>query len=194
MRHRSSILAAGALVLAACSTDKATGVGVSGTVSFTYTGGGGGSYNATGTIVSAASATTARSTTWATGWKVSANASTNVAANVARSNLFDFASITIARQSTGSSAVDPNCTPSTTTACTDVILLVGADGTGKTDFFCQLTAGSVTIASMSASNVQGSFSGSGTCTQGVSPFATSTWVVSNGSFNVPIVPVPPAGT
>lgn len=194
MRHRSILLAASVLAIAACSADKAVGVATSGSVSFSYTGAGGGSYNATGSIASNASATTARTTTWAAGWKGTSDGGTYVAANLVRTNVSDVTAITIARQTTGTSAVDSTCVSSTTKACTDVLLMLGVSSGSGLNFICMLTTGSVTIASISATNVQGSFSGSGTCSETVSPFATSAWVVTNGSFNVPIVPTPPAGT
>jgi hypothetical protein len=193
LRHRGYLLAAALCVLSACSSDDTTGVngGVSGSVVFDFTGGGGGNYNATGAIAANASASTVNTTTWAAGYKDNNDNSTNVAANIAHaSNQSDLFVATIARQTVGSSNVDSSCSPTSTTACTSIFLILGSNSsTGDFSWVCDLTAGTVTITSISGNNAQGTFSGTGSCSQ--STGGTSTWVVTNGSFNVPLLATPP---
>lgn len=191
LRHRRYLVAAASLVLAACGDDPTgTNAAVSGSVSFSYTGGGGGSYSASGAISSVASQQTIHTTTWATGFRDNPTTSINVAANVPQSgSLANYFFITVGRQTVGSSTIDVNCSTDNP-ACTDVVLVVGSNQAGTSfQFFCQLESGTVTITSISNDNVQGTFSGSGTC---FTPAAVeSAFTVTSGSFNVPLVATPP---
>lgn len=196
MRHRSLVCAAGFVALASCSSDKTTGIdgGVSGSVSFTYTGAGqtNASYSATGSIATSASTSATHTTTWAAGYKDNNDNSTNIAANFAKANnLADVFVTTIARQTVGSSTIDPNCQSTATSACTDVVLALNEDAQRNFGYACILNAGNVTITAVSGTNAQGTFQGTGTCVQTVSPFAVSNWTVANGSFNVPLLTSPP---
>lgn len=179
-------------LLAACGSDSKSPTdinngNVSGTASFTYTGGGGGSYSATGAIASSAIQTTPFATTWATGWKDNSDNSTNIAANIPRTGgLADFLVITINSQTTGAATIDPNCSPTNTTSCNEVVFVIGMNASGETfSYGCLLESGTITILSISSTNATGSFAGSGTCFDASQ--ATSAFTVTNGSFNVPLL-------
>ena len=180
-------------LLAACSSDSPTEVptgNASGTVSFTYSGGGTGSYSATGAISSSANTTTGRTTTWAAGYKVSSTNSTNVMANMARAGgISDMVIIILNRQTTGTGTINTTCQPTASATCNVLAFVIGASGSGSTEAFafnCVLVSGTITVASISSSNAAGSFSGSGMCVNGTT-FASSTFSVTNGSFNVPLL-------
>jgi len=195
LRHRGYLFAAALAGLAACGSDSPTGTNanVSGSAAFNYTGGGGGSFSATGAVGVTTPAATLHTSQWATGWKDNTDGSTNVAANVpTTSGKANFFGIVIGRQTVGSSPVDVSCT-SSNPACTQVFLIVNTNQQGSTfDFLCELESGTVTITSIANDNVQGTFAGSGTCTQGVTPFGESAWTVTSGSFNVPLIATQPA--
>jgi hypothetical protein len=184
---RIAVIAALAL-LSACS-DSVTDVNgaLSGSLSFNYTGGGGGSYSATGAITSAALASTPFATTWALGFKDATDNSTNVAANIPKpGTTSDLATITVKGQATGTFSIDVNCLVTGTSTCNDVTLITGQDASGQTfSNLCSLTAGSITVSALSSTSATGTFSGSGLCF--TSAGAPSTWVVTNGSFNVPLL-------
>ena len=177
-------------LLAACGSDGPTSVNgaISGSVAFTYTGGGGGSYNATGSIASSASDATARATTWSAGYTDATDNSTNIVSNLATSaTLSNMAVIVINRRTVGSSTINTTCQPTTTTTCSFLALIIGQNASGSTfAFSCTLDAGTVAIASISATKVTGTFSGTGTCINGTT-FASTTFVVTNGTFDVPLL-------
>lgn len=190
MRYRGIAVVAALTVLSACGGDSATDVingAVSGSLSFNYTGGGGGSYSATGAITTAALSSTPYTTTWAMGFKDATDNSTNVAANIPKtSTTSDLAVISVKGQATGTFNVDANCTSSGASTCNEVSLLVGQSSSGQSfSYICSLTTGSITISALSSTTATGSFSGSGTCFS--STLGTSTWVVTNGAFNVPLL-------
>jgi len=188
--HKRIAIAAALSLLVACGGDSATNVingAISGSLSFNYTGGGGGSFSATGGITSAALASSPFTTTWAAGFKEASDNSTNVAANVPRtSTTSDLTAITVKGQSTGTFNIDVNCVATGTSTCNDVVFLTAQAG-GGTSFSnaCSLTAGSITVSTLSSTSAVGSFSGSGTCS--TSTGTVSNWVVTNGTFNVPLL-------
>lgn len=180
--------------LMACGSDSVTNpinAVTSGSLSFNYTGGGGGSYNATGGISSATLASTPYTTTWAAGYKDATDNSTNIASNIPRtSTTSDVVVITIKGQTATTGTINVNCVTSGTVACNSVNLLLGQSSSGATfSNICSLESGSVTLASISSTNATGSFSGSGMCFS--SAGTTSAWVVINGAFNVPLLPTVP---
>jgi hypothetical protein len=177
-------------MLAACGGDSTTNpidVAVSGSLSFNYTGGGGGTFSATGGITSAAFAANPYTTAWAAGFKDSTDKSMNIAGNVPRTaTTSDVAAITVKGQTTGTFNVDTNCVATATSTCNDVILLTGWSSSAQSfGSSCLLTAGSITISTLSNTNAVGSFTGSGRCF--TSTGTASAWVVTNGSFNVPLL-------
>ena len=195
MSHRRLAVLASLSVLMACGSDSGTNpitAVTSGSVSFSYTGGGGGSYNASGGISSATLAATPFTTTWAAGYKDATDNSTNIASNIPRTGTTsDLVVITIKGQTASTGTIAVGCVPTSTVACNSVSLLIGQSSSGATfSNICSLESGSITLASISSTNATGSFSGSGTCVS--SAGATSAWVVLNGAFNVPLLPNVPS--
>ena len=195
MSHKRLAILASLSVLMACGSDSVTSpidAATSGSLSFSYTGGGGGTYTATGGISSATLASAPYATTWAAGYKDATTNSTNIAANIVRtSTTSDVVIITIKGQTASTGSIVVDCTPTSTSACNSVTLLVGKTSSGTTfGNICSLTSGTITIASLSSLNANGSFSGSGTCV--TSTGGTSAWVVINGLFNVPLLPNVPS--
>jgi hypothetical protein len=184
------------LLLAACGDKSPTNINeslASGTLSFAYTGGGGGSYNATGALAPTANDATLSATTWAAGWKDNSDGSTWFMSNVARAGgLSDLAFVIIKQQTAGSADIDPNCQPTSTVMCNGVGTIIGSSATGSWSFICSLTSGTITIASISSTNATGSFSGAGTCLDGAT-IGSTPFVVTNGSFSVPLMANPPTG-
>lgn len=174
------LLLSGCVALAACSGDTITGPnGESGSLSFSFTGAGGASsFNAAGAVPTGAS-TGYGASPWAIGSKDNANQIFDVlAAGPKTSTTWDIASVTIARLTVGSSAI--NCASE---MCTGVAVLFGsAPGNNSYAFQCVLTTGTVTLAIISATRAVGTFSGSGQCiaTSG----ATTPFAVANGAFDV----------
>lgn len=163
-------------------------------MSFTYSraGGNAASYGATGAITTATSAAAAHASTWAAGYRDNRDNSTNILANLVTQNaLSDLFAVTVPRQTVGSSTIDQSCQRTPTAACTAVALELNSDAQGNFTDACTLTSGTLTITALSATNAQGTFQGAGRCVQTVSPFTVSTWTVSNGSFNVPLLVSPP---
>lgn len=194
MQRRHQALVACLSLLAACGSDStAPAVGVSGTVTFTYTGAGGGSYSATGSLLSTANQATAQTTTWSTGWKDNTDNSTNVFSNVpTTAALSNYIGIIISGQTSGAAPIVPTCQTTTTTSCTSVVFFTGFNANAGTwTYLCVLESGTVTIASISATNATGSFSGTGTCLS--SALTASAFTITNGSFNVPLLANIPTG-
>ena len=190
MKHTRIAIVAALGLLAACGSDSATNVidtAISGSLSFNYTGGGGGTFSATGGITSAALASSPYVTTWAAGFKDASDNSTNVVANIPRtSTTSDVAAISVKGQSTGTFNIDVNCVETATSTCNGVALFTGFNGATETfSNGCVLSNGTITISTLSSTNAVGSFTGSGACT--TSTGTVSTWVVTNGAFNVPLL-------
>lgn len=190
MSHKRITLIAILSMLAACGGDSTTNpidVATSGSMSFNYTGGGNGTFSATGGITSAALASSPYTTTWAAGFKEASDNSTTIAANVPRTaTTSDISAITVKGQSTGTFTIDPSCVETSTSTCNDVLLITGWASGGQTfSSSCLLSSGSITISTLSSTNAVGTFSGSGTCFTATG--ASSVWVVSNGAFNVPVL-------
>jgi hypothetical protein len=190
VNHRRLAIVAALSLLAACGSDSATNVidAISGSLSFNYTGGGGGSFSATGAITSAALANSPFTTTWAMGFKDSINNSTNIAANIPRtSTTSDFAIIAVKGQSTGTFNLDATCAPTGASTCNELTLWIGQSAAFQSwGSVCALDSGTITISRLSSTNAVGTFSGSGQCV--TSAATVSSWVVTNGAFDVPLLP------
>jgi hypothetical protein len=186
------LLVGSAVLVAACSSDKTTGptIGASGSLAFAYTGAGtsaSASFTATGAIpTNLTSSNSLGATAWAAG--TSQSGSLEIAAAVPRSSTtWDLSTISINQTTVGSETIDPTCTTAT---CADVSLLIATDANDTSfSFVCQLTSGTISIASISANRASGSFSGTGTCfTQSG---GSSAFTVTNGTFDVPLTSVVP---
>jgi hypothetical protein len=167
--------------LTSCSDSGPNG-NASGTVSFSFTGGGGGTYNVTGAIPVNASALF--TTNWAAGARDDANNTTEViSVRTATASTFDEIVITIPRTTAGSSTIDVNCSANT---CADVSFLIGTNSSGSVfQYLCVLETGTIAIGSISSTRASGTFSGTGTCTNGGG--TETAFAVTGGSFNVPLV-------
>jgi hypothetical protein len=172
-----------ALVFIGCSSSDTTAptIGVSGSMSFAFTGGGGGTFNATGSMPVNV-ATTFGTAPWAVAASNASSQTLIVEAAIPRgTNSWDFATIHVAGLTTGTRTI--GCTGQT---CNDFAVFIETNtAESNYQFFCTLTSGSITVASISATHATGSFSGSGSCT-GSTPGTPTAFAVTNGSFDVGI--------
>jgi hypothetical protein len=192
-----SILALLALAVTASCGDGGTdptNLAASGTVAFSYNGGAlvaAGSYNATGGLPQ--NQTDVQNQTWAAGYRDTQNGNVlGVISTFARSGRYDMAAIYFDRSTTGSSTVDlENCAAE---VCPAMIFWynLSESSTATGEVLCGLETGTLTIASISSTTASGSFSGTGSCIS-LDAGTESTFTVSYGSFNVPIVADPGIG-
>ena len=172
------------LSLLACDS---TEPNVSGSVSFTYTGAGGGTFSAAGNAPSFAAPST--STSWAVGY-TEAGETYVVASRPRTGGLIDMAILRVQRNTTGSEPIDPACDVEGGTACSGLMFSLNFNGNGDTgDFFCFLSSGTVVVTEISESRIKGTFSGSGSCTAG-SGGTPAAFTVSGGTFDVARVAAP----
>jgi hypothetical protein len=177
--------------LASCGGDDPTdpNTGVSGAMSFSYTGAGASSsttFSASGSIplnVGSDTSSNLGSGAWAAG-SVSPTANYVIVGGVIprSSTAWDITQVSAARKTVGTSTIDPNCDAEATN-CTGVFVFFNFNGNGDTfSYLCQLTTGTVTISAISSTNITGTFSGTGQCFTALG--ATSNFTVNNGTFNV----------
>src|SRR4051812_28417012 len=172
-------------ILMGCS-DSGPGI-LSGTLSFSYSGAGAvgtGTYNASGSLPFDFFAGPSDKS-WAAGFVANQSNTVSLAASLPRANAkWDMVAMTIPTKTVGTPTISANCTADT---CTSLALTVGTSADESSfDMTCVLTTGSITISAISK-RAQGSFSGSGSCTDqsaGITPFS-----VSNGTFDVPVVEI-----
>lgn len=176
------------LVLAAsCSDSPSTPiVGFNGALSFTYTGGGGGTHTADGDFT-AITSSNLYTTDWAYGVRSEVDVVLGIVSNQPRTaTSHDMTILAVNRLTTGSSSISADCDPDVDAGCTGVVFFRGQSNTFTTyEHYCILTTGTVNIASISNSRATGTFSGSGFCFDVDSndePF-----VVTNGTFNVALL-------
>lgn len=186
MIPRSYVVAAASLALLACGGgDKTTGpnnTGASGSVSFSFSGGTSGNFNASGAINSTTSADFSRA--WAAGVKDASAGTVEIAATTPKAgSTHDLVTMIIPRTTTGSSTIVSSCSGQN---CAAIAVLFGSQINGSGfSFICDVESGTITIASISNTKVTGSFSGTGHCF--TSAGAQSNFTVTNGSFDVPLV-------
>lgn len=156
-------------------------------MSFGYSGGISGTFNVSGQMPTSISGQ--ETSSWAAGEVVTtgADAGTYVAASTPRdANSHDIAFLQTNRTNAGSSTIDfDNCTAS---VCSTVFFFFGlANGTGSSFLQdCYLQTGTIVITEVSATRIKGTFSGAGLC---FTPTGTQTsFTVTNGTFDVPIMP------
>jgi len=172
-----SIVLLGAL---ACSDSAGPGHG---SLSFAYTGAGGGNFSASG------DAAFTTGTSWAAGFLRTGE--THVGAANPRSGvLIDLAILRLERTTPGSESIDPACNIDGSTACTGMDFYLNFNGDGDTrDFGCALTSGTIVLTEISSSRAKGTFSGTGMCVDGTGG-ASEAFSVSNGAFDVALVAPP----
>jgi hypothetical protein len=184
MTHRIVVVA----LLGVLSCKDSSGPNTLGSLSFSFTGGGGGTYSASGAAPSF-SAPPPTATSWATGFVDGAE--TFIAASRPRSGvLVDLVLLRFGLTTTGTETIDPACNIDGTPACNGMDLSLNFNGNGDTaDFFCSLTSGTIVVTSVSGGRAQGTFSGNGQCQPGTGG-APSAFSVSNGTFDVALVAPP----
>jgi hypothetical protein len=177
------------MLLGTLSCSDVTEPGIGGSVTFTYTGAGGGTFSASGDAPSLAT-DPPTATSWAVGYVEDGD--TYIGGSRPRSGgLVDLAILRLERTTTGSDAIDPSCDTDGGTSCTGMTFFLNFNGNGDSgDFFCGLNSGTVVVTEISGSRAKGTFSGSGTCFPGAGS-TSSPFSVSNGTFDVAMV-VPPA--
>lgn len=176
-----------AVLFGALSCSDSSGPDVRGSLAFTYTGAGGGSFSASGDAPAFTAPPTG--TSWAVGF-VQAGES-HVAGSTPRSGgLVDLAILRLERTTPGPESIDPACDIDGSASCTGMVLFLNFNGNGDTgDFFCGLTSGTIVLTEMGSSRARGTFSGNGNCSAGTGG-ATSVFSVSNGVFDVALVAPP----
>lgn len=159
-----------------------------GSVSFTYTGAGGGSFSASGAAPSF-NAPPPTDASWVFGYVESGEL--HIAGGRPRSSgRSDLAILRLERTIAGSATIDASCNIDGDVSCTGLELLLNFNGNGDTgDFFCSLTSGAIVLTEVNASRARGTVSGNGTCIPGTGGSA-SAFSVSNGAFDVPLVDPP----
>lgn len=178
-------LASVLLSLLACDSTEPSAAG---SMSFTYTGAGGGTFSAAGNAPSFTAPST--STSWAVGYTDAGE--TYVAASKPRTGgLIDMAILRIQRTTAGSEPIDPTCDVDGVAACSGLMFALNFNGNGDSgDFFCFLSSGTVVVTEISESRIKGTFSGSGSCAAGAGG-TPAAFTVTGGTFDVARV-APPA--
>jgi hypothetical protein len=189
MKLKSVLAFAFAVALAGCG-DSTTPTVTIGSLSFTYTGAGAATattYAATGTIpatVNTNGTSSLGTIPWAAGSVDQTNNFTIIGASVPRTpTTWDVTNIVATRTTVGTSPIAANCDDPEATDCTGVMALFGMNPNGDSfAYLCALSTGSVTISTITSTNITGTFSGSGACF--TEEGAASAFTVTNGIFNV----------
>ena len=186
MNHPRVLLVAAFAFIASC--DDGTGpndLSLAGSMSFNFTGGGGGTFNVTGAIPLNEANLYRQS--WAVGGRDDTeNILVVTAVRAQGGGDFDEAFLVIPRLTPGSATIE-TCT---TLDCPLFWFTLGANEDDFDSFnqFCMLETGTLTIATISSTRATGSFSGTGTCTSGTG--TETTFIVTNGSFDVAVASDP----
>lgn len=196
LKHRSLGIVAVLAFTASCSDGpNEPTVNASGSVAFSYNGGtlvNAGSYSANGGLPT--SQTSQATQQWAAGFRDSENSNNvGIVASVPRTGgRFDLAIIAFDRSTPGSSTININCSAET---CPAMILWynMSESTTATGEVLCGLETGTMTLATVSSTRATGSFSGSGTCVSADDFTTESTFTVTNGSFDVPLLSDVPGG-
>ena len=195
LKHRSLGIVAVLAFAASCSDGpNEPTLNASGSVAFSYNGGtlvNAGSYSASGGLPT--SQTSQATQQWAAGFRdTEDNNNVGVVASVPRSNRFDMAMLVFDRSTAGSSTIDPNCTANT---CAAMILMynISESSTATGEVMCGLETGTMTLTNVSQTRATGTFSGTGSCISFDDFTTTSTFSVTNGTFDVPLLSDVPGG-
>lgn len=187
MRTRHVLSLVSLLALAACGGDDGpTGsTSLSGSLSFAYTGAGGGNFSVSGAAPALSANIGAAS--WAAGTRDDAANEVSVAGVRARgSNRYDLMVLGIRRVTVGSVTVDANCDPDSGQSCSGFAFVLNASEADQNfDFVCVATTGSLAISSISSTRAEGTFTGSGSCFSAAG--TQSNFTVTNGTFNVALL-------
>jgi hypothetical protein len=183
-RKTRTCLAAGAAALTLGCAGDASPPNTAGVVSFSYSGAASGTFNATGS--QPASAAEFETKPWGAGHLFTGGDGSSVTSVAPRnSTTHDYLVVLIPANSPSTSQIDfDNCTAN---VCASVFFVLARANASDAVFEqdCYLQTGSITITSVTSSRMQGTFSGNGTCETQAG--ATSSVVVTNGAFDVPIL-------
>lgn len=187
MKLRVIAVLVAAVAVAGCSDSPTPPVvGFNGALSFTYTGGGGGTHSANGDFTTITS-TNLYTAPWAYGVRSDAEVVVGVVSNQPRTlTTHDLTVIAINRLTPGTASFSATCDPDVETACTGMVFYRGQSNTFATyEFFCILTSGTVNLSALSATRAQGTFSGSGFCFD--SADNSQPFTVTGGTFDVAVL-------
>ena len=185
MKHTRLLLALAVLsVASACGDDGPNDPSnLSGSMAFSFTGAGGGTFNVSG----AAPALSANigSTNWAAGTRDDgANQVGVIGVRTRSGNRYDMMILGISRVTVGSASVQSDCDPDLGENCSGFVFFTNvADTDEDFDFLCVATTGTMAISSITDERAQGTFTGGGTCVNGTTG-ATSSFAVTGGSFDI----------
>lgn len=174
------------VLLSACGGDDGpTGnTDLNGSMSFGYTGAGGGAFNVSGGAPALSANIGAQN--WAAGYRDVASNFTGAYGVRARSGgRYDMMIVGIARTTVGSSTVSASCDPDLGEECSGFAFLLNvSEADGNYDFICFSETGSLAISSLNSDNTRaaGTFTGTGSCVSGSGTL--SSFTVTNGSFDV----------
>jgi hypothetical protein len=177
------VIGASFTMLAGCSDSKTGPTGLTGALSFTYSGALSGTFNVTGQMPTSTSAQ--ETSSWAAGEVSTADATTFIAASTPRSaSTHDLIFVVAGRTTEGSATIDfDNCVGDN---CSTVFFLLGHQNGqfGSALQSCELITGSIVITDLTSTRIKGTFSGTGRCFS--SGDVETGFTVTNGSFDVPI--------
>ena len=176
-----------ALLLGTVSCSEVSAPSVHGSVSFTYTGAGGGTFSASGDPPVVGSPTPG--TSWSVGYIEAGNIDIG-GARPRSAGRIDLAILRLNRTTAGSATVDLTCDIDGSANCTGMTLFLNFNPDGDAgDFFCALTSGTIVVTEISSTRAKGTFSGNGNCSSGTGG-ASSAFAVTSGTFDVAMVAPP----
>jgi len=173
-------------LLTSCGDDDPSGPGnLSGSMSFTYTGAGGGTFNVSGSAP--ALAANLGNSSFAAGFRDDVETQLAVMGVRARGGgRYDMMVLGISRLTVGSVNVEANCDPSQGDACSGFFLAINvSEADEEFDFLCIATTGTLSISSISSTRAEGTFTGSGQCVNEGIQFSNFTIV--NGEYDVALL-------
>lgn len=173
-------------LLASCGDDDPFGPGnLSGSMSFTYTGAGGGTFDVSGTAP--AIAANIGNASWAAGFRDEGATQLGVFGVRARGGgRYDTMILGISRLTVGSVNVEANCDPDLGEECSGFVFLTNiSEADDEFDFTCVATTGTLSISEISQFRAEGTFTGSGQC---LNPnLQISNFTIVNGTYSVALL-------
>jgi hypothetical protein len=180
MRRKHTVISLAIAALVACSDSTAPNP-LLGQLLFAYSGGIAGNFNASFAPLSAGQN---EFVSYVAGQHDASDGMVYALASVSTgTNERNFAIVAISRTTPGDATINANCTGQ---FCAGFLAIFGQNSSsGNFTQLCELTAGTVTITSLTATRVKGTFSGTGNCS---GPTGTITsFTVTGGSFDAALV-------
>lgn len=174
-----------ALVLVSCGDDDPGPGNLGGSMSFNYTGAGGGTFTASGAAPAVGANIGNASSSF--GFRDDAETQLGVFGVRARGGgRYDMMVIGISRLTVGSASVEVDCDPDLGEACSGFVFITNvSEADDEFDFTCVATTGTLSITEISTTRAEGTFTGSGQC---FNPnFVLSNFTVTNGQFDVALL-------